>query len=52
MVGGCGLGGGGSERMWSNVCNGTSTLQGVDLCQIIQKSMQKCRSYGTDKLNL
>ena len=30
---------------WSNVLN-------EQLCQIILKSMHKCRSYGADKLNL
>ena len=32
--------------------NGTSTLPGEHLCQIILKYMHKCRSYGPDKLNL
>ena len=36
----------------TNVANGTSTCQGEQLCQIILKSMQKCRSNGPDKLNL
>ena len=35
-----------------NVSNGTSTSQGEHLCQIILKSMHKCRSYSPDKLNL
>jgi len=33
------------EPTWQNVSNDTS-------CQIILKSMHKCRSYGPDKLNL
>ena len=32
--------------------NGMATLQGEQLCQIILKSKHKCRSYGSDKLNL
>ena len=35
----------------TNVLNGTSTPQGEQVCQIIFKSMQKCRSYDPDKLN-
>ena len=34
------------------ISNGTSTLQQEQMCQIILKSMHKCRSYGPDKLNL
>ena len=34
-----------------SVSNGTATLQGEQLCQIILKSIYKCRSYGPDKLN-
>ena len=36
----------------TNVSNGTSIPQGEQLCQIILKSMHKCRSNGPDKLNL
>ena len=36
----------------TNVSNGTSTSQGEQLCQIILKSMHKCRSYVPGKLNL
>ena len=37
------------QPTWTNV---TSSLQGHQLCQIILKSMHKCKSYGSDKLNL
>ena len=40
-----------SERIKANVSNGTSTLQGEHLCQIIMKSMHKSKSCGLDKLN-
>ena len=40
------------QPTWTNDSNGTSTPQGQQLCQIILKSMHKCRSYGPDKLNL
>ena len=40
------------QPTWTNVSNGPSTPQGEQLCQIIFKSMHKCRSYGPDKLNL
>ena len=40
-----------SERTKTNVSNGTSTLQGEHLCQIILKSINKSKSYGLDKLN-
>ena len=33
----------------TDVSNGTSTLQGKQLCQFILKSMHKCTSYGLDK---
>ena len=50
FFGGRGGGGGGG---WKNVSNGTSTgtspPQGQQLCQIILKSIHKCRSYGPDK---
>ena len=36
---------------WINVSNGTATPQREQLCQIILKSMHKCRSYGWDKRN-
>ena len=32
-----------------NVWNGTSTHDGEQLCQIILKSINNCRSYGLDK---
>ena len=32
-----------------NVSNGTSPLQGQQLCQIVLKSMHYCTSYGPDK---
>ena len=32
----------------TNVSNGTTTPQGEQLCQIILKSMRKCRSNGSD----
>ena len=34
----------------TNVSNGTTTPKGEQLCQIILKSMYKCRSYGLEKL--
>ena len=37
---------------WINVSNGTATPQREQLCQIILKSMHKCRSYGWDKRNI
>ena len=40
------------QPTWTNVSNGTATPQAEQLCQIILKSMQKCRSYGCDKLNI
>ena len=40
------------QPTWTNVLNGTATPQEEQLCHIILKSMHKCRSYGTDKLNL
>ena len=40
-----------SERTKTNVLNGTSTLEGEHLCQIILKSMHKSKSYGLGKLN-
>ena len=42
----------GLQSIWTNVSNGTSTPQGEQLCQIIFKSMQTCRSYVPDKLIL
>ena len=50
-VGGCG-GGGGSEHKVYKCLNGTSTLQGIQMCQIILKYMLKHRRNGPDKLNL
>ena len=38
------------QPVWRNVSNGTATLQGEQLCQIILKSIYKCRSYGPYKL--
>ena len=40
-----------SERIKTNVSNGTSTLQREHLCQIILKSMHKSKRYGLHKLN-
>ena len=40
-----------SLRTLTNVSNGTSSLQGGQLCQIILKNMHKCRKYGPYKLN-
>ena len=40
------------ESTQTNISNGTTTPQREQLCQIILKSMDKCRSYGPDKLNL
>ena len=37
------------QPTWTNVSNGISPCQGEQLCQIILKSMHKCRSYGSDK---
>ena len=39
------------QPTWTNVSSGTATPQGKQLCQIILKSMHKCRIYGSDKLN-
>ena len=36
---------------WINVSNGTAIPKREQLCQIILKSMYKCRSYGWDKRN-
>ena len=36
----------------TNVSNGTCTPKGDQRCQIILKSMHKCRRYGPEKLNL
>ena len=49
-----GKGGGKGEGEGKCTCmnkfsNGTSTLQGEHLCEIILKSMHKCRSYDPDK---
>ena len=50
------LWGGGGKRMgvsvhtWTNVSNGTLTLQRKHLCKIILKSMHIYRSYGPEKL--
>ena len=41
-----------SSYLKKNVLNGTSPPQRQQLCKIILKSMQKCTSYGPDKLNL
>ena len=40
------------QKCRNHVSNGTFTPQGEQLCQIILKSMHKCRSYGPYKLNL
>ena len=40
-----------NSPIWTNVSNGTTTPQ-EQLCQIILKTMHKCRTYGLDKLNL
>ena len=40
------------QPTWTNVSNGTATPQREQLCQIILKSMHKCRSDGLDKLSL
>ena len=37
------------QHTWINVSNGTFTLHGQQLCQIILKSMLKYTSYGPDK---
>ena len=56
MAGGGGGGGGG--ELWrggdicTNVSNGISTLQGIQMCQIILKYIFKYRRNGPDKLNL
>ena len=36
---------------WTNASNGTFTPQGEQLCQMIFKSIYKCRSYGLNKFN-
>ena len=38
------------QPTWTNVSTGTSTPQGQLLCQVILKSMDRCTSYGPDKL--
>ena len=35
---------------WTNVSNDTATFQGEQQCRNIFESMNKCRSYGPDKL--
>ena len=40
------------QPTWTNVSNGTLTPKEQQQCQIILKSMHKCRSYGLDRLNL
>ena len=40
------------QPTWTYVSNGTATPQEKQLCQIILKSMHKCRIYGWDKLNI
>ena len=40
------------QLTWTNVSNGTATLQKEQLCQIILKSMHTWRSHGPDKLSL
>ena len=47
---GMGWVGGVSVRTWTNVSNGTSTLQGEHLCKIILKFMHIYRSNGPEKL--
>ena len=49
--GGGGCGGAGVNIMYK-VSNGTSTLQGLQMCQIILKYMLKYRRNGPDKLSL
>ena len=45
------MAGGGGNIMYK--CkNGTSTLQGIQMCEIILKCMLKYRRNGPDKLNL
>ena len=44
--------GGGSEHKVYKCLNGTSTLQGIQMCQIILKYMLKHRRNDPDKLNL
>ena len=45
-------GGEGGVIMFTNVSNGTSTLQGIQMCQIILKYMLEYRRNGPEKLNL
>ena len=40
------------QPTWTNVSNGNATPKGEQLCQVILKSMHKCRNYGLYKLNL
>ena len=47
-----GLWRGGGVIMFTNVSNGTSTLQGIQMCQIILKYMLEYRRNGPEKLNL
>ena len=49
--GGLWRGGGGSEHKVYKCLNGTSTLQGIQMCQIILKYMLNHRRNGPDKLN-
>ena len=37
------------QPIYKNVSDGTSPPQGQQLCQIILKSMHKCRSNGLDR---
>ena len=39
------------QPTWTNISNGTSTPWGEHLCQIILKSMHKCRSAWFIKIN-
>ena len=49
---GGGVVGGQGEHKVYKCLNGTSTLQGIQMCQIILKYMLKHRRNGPDKLNL
>ena len=47
-----GGGGGGGVNVMYKCFKCTSTLQGIQMCQIILKYMLKYRRNGPDKLNL
>ena len=40
------------QRTWTNVLNGTFIPPGEQLCQMILKSLHKCKSYCQGKRNL